>query len=55
MGFDAGAGVELLKHLEIGMYYRKALTENYSGDAPDLGDVLRKRPSNWSVNLTYFF
>nr|WP_297169139.1 porin family protein [uncultured Dysgonomonas sp.] len=55
MGFDAGAGVELLKHLEIGMYYRKALTENYSGDAPSLGDVLRKRPSNWSVNLTYFF
>lgn len=55
MGFDAGAGVELLKHLEVGMYYRKALTENYSSDAPNLGDALRKRPSNWTVNLTYFF
>ncbi|MBD8348987.1 MULTISPECIES: porin family protein [unclassified Dysgonomonas] len=55
MGFDAGAGVELLKHLEVGMYYRKALTENYSSDAPNLGDALRKRPSNWAVNLTYFF
>ncbi|PXV62055.1 outer membrane protein with beta-barrel domain [Dysgonomonas alginatilytica] len=52
MGFDAGAGVELLKHLEIGMYYRKALTENYS---TDFDGRVRKRPSNWAVNLTYFF
>lgn len=52
MGFDAGAGVELLKHLEIGMYYRKALTDNYSSSSEGR---LEKRPSNWSVNLTYFF
>ena len=52
MGFDAGAGVELLKHLEIGMYYRKALTDNYSNSSEGR---LERRPSNWSVNLTYFF
>lgn len=56
MGINAGAGVELLKHLEVGMYYRKALTNNYSDDTPGIGDYLwKKKPSNWSVNLTYFF
>ncbi len=56
MGINAGAGVELLKHLELGMYYRKALTNDYSSDTPSIGDYLwKKKPSNWSVNLTYFF
>lgn len=56
MGINAGAGVELLKHLEVGMYYRKALTNDYASDTPSIGDYLwKKKPSNWSVNLTYFF
>lgn len=56
MGINAGAGVELLKHLEIGMYYRKSLTDNYGDDKPSVGDYLwKKKPDNWSVNLTYFF
>lgn len=56
MGLNAGGGVEILSHLEIGMYYRKALTNEYSGEASDLvGEVLKKKPSNWAVNLTYFF
>lgn len=57
MGVNVGAGVELLKHLEVGMYYRKSLTNNY-GDSSVLdltGNVLKKKPDNWSVNLTYFF
>lgn len=53
-GLNAGAGVELLNHLEIGMYYRKALTDNYS-DNDAFKNILRKKPDNWSVNLTYFF
>lgn len=53
-GINAGAGVELLKHLEVGMYYRKALTDNYS-DNDAFKNILRKKPDNWSVNLTYFF
>lgn len=56
-GLNAGAGVELLKHLEIGMYYRKSLTNNYSnlstGDV--LSGVFKKKPDNWSIDLTYFF
>lgn len=54
MGLNAGAGVELLNHLEVGMYYRKSLTDNY-GDGADWINVVKKRPDNWSVNLTYFF
>ncbi|SHG02907.1 porin family protein [Dysgonomonas macrotermitis] len=53
-GINAGAGVELLNHLELGMYYRKALTDNYS-DNTGWGNILKKKPDNWSVNLTYFF
>lgn len=54
-GVNAGAGVELLNHLELGMYYRKALTDNYGDDTPDFGDIWKKKPDSWSVDLTYFF
>jgi len=54
MGLNAGAGVEVLNHLELGMYYRKSLTDNY-GDKQGWENVVKKRPDNWSVNLTYFF
>lgn len=53
-GLNAGAGVELLNHLEIGMYYRKSLTNNYDDDK-GLENIIKKKPDNWSVNLTYFF
>lgn len=53
-GLNAGAGVEVLNHLELGLYYRKSLTDNY-GDKQGWENVVKKRPDNWSVNLTYFF
>lgn len=54
MGLNAGAGVELLNHLELGMYYRKSLTDNY-GDNAHWENIVKKRPDNWSINLSYFF
>lgn len=54
-GLNAGAGIGLMNHLELGMYYRKSLTDNYGDDSPDMKDLLKKKPDNWSVNLTYFF
>lgn len=54
-GVNAGAGIELMNHLELGMYYRKQLTDSYDDDAPSIGDLWKKKPDNWSVNLTYFF
>ena len=53
-GVNAGAGVSLLSHLEVGMYYRKSLTNNYS-DNDIFKNMLKKKTDNWSVNLTYFF
>lgn len=53
-GVNVGAGVELLNHLELGMYYRKALTDNYDEDS-GWDNIAKSRPDNWSVNLTYFF
>lgn len=53
-GLNVGAGVTLLKNIELGMQYRKLLTEDYS-DNTGLGNILKKRPDNWSVGLTYFF
>lgn len=54
-GVNAGAGIELMNHLEIGMYYRKSLTNNYDEDTPSIGDIWKKHPENWTVGLTYFF
>lgn len=54
-GINVGAGIELINHLELGMYYRKSLTNNYGEDKPTIGDILKDKPHNWSVNLTYFF
>lgn len=53
-GINAGAGVELMNHLELGMYYRKALTDNYDENS-GWENIAKSRPDNWSVNLTYFF
>jgi len=53
-GLNAGAGIELINHLELGMYYRKSLTDNY-GEKQGWANIVKKRPDNWSVNLSYFF
>lgn len=54
-GVNLGGGIELMNHLELGMYYRKALTDNYGDDTPDFDDIWKKKPDTWSVNLAYFF
>ncbi len=53
-GVNAGAGVELFHHLELGMYYRKALTDNYGTDN-GIDDLVKNKPYNWNVSATYFF
>ncbi|MEN9918809.1 MAG: hypothetical protein RL662_1245 [Bacteroidota bacterium] len=54
-GFNVGGGISFLKNLELGMYYRKILTDNYSDQKPGLSGIWRNRPDNWTVNLTCFF
>lgn len=54
-GVHAGAGLTLLNHLELGMYYRTVLTDNYSEDGPDWEKFNDQNTTNWSVGLTYYF
>lgn len=54
MGVNAGAGIDVFDHFELGLYYRKSLTDNY-GENQNWGNIVKKRPDNWSVRLTYFF
>lgn len=54
-GVQAGAGITLLNHLEVGMYYRTVLTDNYSDDGPDWEKFNDNNSTNWSVGLTYYF
>lgn len=54
-GLTAGAGVRLLNHFDLGMYYRAALTEKYSADKPEWSTLKDKKYQSWTVGLTYFF
>jgi hypothetical protein len=54
-GVSAGVGIEALNHLELGMYYRKHLTDNYGSDKPRIEEIWEKHPQSWSIDLTYFF
>lgn len=54
-GLNAGFGVTLLSKLDLGINYRCKLTDNYSIDNPDFGNIGDKTFQSWSVGLTYFF
>jgi hypothetical protein len=54
-GLGAGAGVSLFNHLDLGMYFRGDLTDNYKEESLDAGKLLNKKYQSWSVGTTYFF
>lgn len=57
VGVNAGAGVKLFGNCELGMYFRKQLTDNYS-EKPITGSQIAQgltdRPDYWSVKFTFF-
>jgi len=55
MGINAGLGVSLVSKLDVGIYYRCKLTDNYSADKADIGNLKDKKYQTWSVGATYFF
>lgn len=55
MGINAGLGVNLISKLDVGIYYRCKLTDNYSADKGDIGNLKDKNYQTWSVGATYFF
>ena len=49
-GLNFGAGVELIKHLQVGFNYGLGLTENYSVNKVDLG-----KNRGWSITAAILF
>lgn len=50
-GLNFGAGVELIKHLQVGLNYGLGLTENYSAQKLDLNGKNR----GWSISAAILF
>ena len=54
-GWNAGAGVKLFDHFDLGIYYRNALTNRFSNIDPEWEKLNDKYAKSWSVGLTCFF
>ena len=55
LGLNFGAGIELLKHLQVGFNYQVGLTNDFgSFDFSTVPD-LKGRPTVWSVTAAYLF
>jgi len=61
VGLNFGAGIELIKHLQIGANYQLALNDDYSNNT-SLSDYwgnitggIKGKTRIWSITATYFF
>lgn len=55
MGVSAGLGVQLFEKMDVGLYYRCNLTDNYSSDKGNISNFKDKKYQAWSVGGIYFF
>ncbi|MFV0537645.1 MAG: outer membrane beta-barrel protein [Dysgonomonas sp.] len=55
LGLGAGAGVTLFSKLDLGIYFRGDLTENYKDEYMDADVFQNKKNQRWSVGLNYYF
>jgi len=61
VGLNFGAGIELLKHLQVGVNYQFALNEDYSeinsmhDVSSSFKDALNAKTRMWSITAVYFF
>lgn len=54
-GLGAGAGVNVFRHLDVGLYFRGDLTNNYSYEYMDAETFQNKKNQYWTVGVNYFF
>lgn len=54
-GLGAGAGVNVFKHFDVGLYFRGDLTKNYSYEYMDADTFQNKKNQTWTVGLNYYF
>ncbi|MDR2791896.1 MAG: PorT family protein, partial [Tannerellaceae bacterium] len=55
MGWDFGGGVELLKHLQVGLNYSLGLTDNYNEQTVDAAKLLKGKDRGWSLTAAWLF
>jgi hypothetical protein len=56
VGLNFGAGLELVKHLQVGVNYQLALNDDYGNfSISDLKDDLKAKTRIWSITAAYFF
>jgi len=56
VGLNFGAGVEIVKHLQLGVNYQLSLNDDYN-DFSIIGDFkdIKAKTRIWSITATYFF
>ena len=55
VGLNFGAGVELLKNVQVGVNYQIALNDDYSNFSSDDLKNLNAKSRIWSITAAYFF
>ena len=55
VGLNFGAGIELIKHLQVGANYQLALTDSYSNISWVNVNDLNAKTRIWSITAAFFF
>lgn len=53
--FNVGAGLKLLKHVQVGVNYNFALSRTATIDIPELNETIKIKNNTWQVSLAYLF
>jgi hypothetical protein len=54
-GVGVGAGVNVFRQVDVGIYFRGDLTDNYGYEYMDAGTFQNKKNQTWTVSLNYYF
>jgi hypothetical protein len=54
-GLNFGIGADIIKRIQIGFNYRLKLTDDYSADKAEWGDLLNDNKGFWSVTAGVYF
>lgn len=57
LGMNFGAGVTLLKKVDVGLYYRHQLSDSYKEDGVNIGSLIKSegKERSWTMSAVYFF
>lgn len=53
--FNVGAGLKLLKHVQVGVNYNFALSHTATIDIPQTNEIIKIKNNTWQVSLGYLF